>query len=189
MEVEPGKIRKRRVSINAPCHAHFLTFSCYKGYPLLAGEHSRRWMIDSLERARDRVGFDLYAFVIMPEHVHVLARPRQDDVTIAAMLRGMKQDVARTAAAWLRDQGGAWLRRLSVRKSDGSTEIRFWQRGGGYDRNIFTVEAFRETMDYIHANPVRRGLVADAVDWPWSSARHYAGSADAVLVMDSLPFR
>jgi putative transposase len=52
---------------------------------------------------------------------------------------------------------------------------RFWQPGGGYDRNITSIEALRAMIDYIHANPVRRGLVARPEDWEWSSARWYRG--------------
>lgn len=47
----------------------------------------------------------------------------------------------------------------------------FWQRGGGYDRNVRGEDALREKIGYIHANPVRRGLVERAEDWVWSSAR------------------
>jgi putative transposase len=42
---------------------------------------------------------------------------------------------------------------------------RFWQPGGGYDRNITTTEILRAMIEYLHAKPVRRGLVAKAEDW------------------------
>ena len=61
---------------------------------------------------------------------------------------------------------------------------RFWQPGGGYDRNITSTEALRAVIEYTHANPVRRGLVARAEDWEWSSARSYAGLRPAKLEMD-----
>ena len=61
---------------------------------------------------------------------------------------------------------------------------RFWQPGGGYDRNITSTLALRAAIEYIHANPVRRGLVARAEDWEWSSARWYAGLRPVKLEMD-----
>jgi hypothetical protein len=61
---------------------------------------------------------------------------------------------------------------------------RFWQPGGGYDRNITSSEALRAVIDYIPANPVRRGLVARAEDWEWSSARWYAQLLPVKLEMD-----
>jgi hypothetical protein len=41
-------------------------------------------------------------------------------------------------------------------------------------------------IEYIHNNPVRRGLAGQPTDWPWSSARFYAGLNDVILAMDPL---
>jgi putative transposase len=54
------------------------------------------------------------------------------------------------------------------------TSARFWQEGPGYDRNLSSKETILAAIDYIHLNPVRRGLAARAIDWKWSSARWYA---------------
>jgi hypothetical protein len=61
---------------------------------------------------------------------------------------------------------------------------RFWQPGGAYDRNITTPGALRAMIDYVHAHPVRRGLVARAEDWDWSSAPWYAGSRPVKIEFD-----
>jgi putative transposase len=63
----------------------------------------------------------------------------------------------------------------------------FWQRGGGYDRNVIDARTLFSMIEYIHNNPVRRGLVEDATDWIWSSARFYAGARDVPIRMDPLP--
>jgi hypothetical protein len=42
-------------------------------------------------------------------------------------------------------------------------------------------------VNYIHNNPVKRGLVEDPLDWPWSSARWYAGQGEVLLPMDGTP--
>jgi len=47
------------------------------------------------------------------------------------------------------------------------------------------IDALRAMIDYIHANPVRRGLVARAEDWEWSSARWYAGLRPVKLEIDA----
>jgi len=66
---------------------------------------------------------------------------------------------------------------------DGNPQYRFWQAGAGYDRNLFTPEAIHTSIEYIHANPVRRGLCECALDWAWSSARWYA-DLDSVFEVD-----
>ena len=48
--------------------------------------------------------------------------------------------------------------------------FRFRQEGGGYDRNLKTETAVRASIEYIHLNPVRRGLCERAVEWKWSNA-------------------
>ena len=70
------------------------------------------------------------------------------------------------------------LVRLAVREGQG-VRHRFWQPGGGYDRNITRTVALRSMIEYLHANPVRRGLVAKAEDWEWSSVHWYGDAAGA----------
>jgi len=49
---------------------------------------------------------------------------------------------------------------------------------------MFGEKTIQAAVEYIHNNPVRRGLVADALDWAWSSARWYAQAPDIKLSMD-----
>ena len=119
----------------------------------------------------------------MPEHVHVLVYPGDAPEQMSAFLRAVKEPVARKAIRHFKDHASAWLARVTV--SEGRRlRHRFWQPGGGYDRNITSDEALRAMIDYIHANPVRRGLVARVEDWEWSSARWYAGLRPVKLEMD-----
>jgi putative transposase len=63
----------------------------------------------------------------------------------------------------------------------------FWQPGGGYDRNIEKPSTLLKMIDYIHMNPVRRGLVERAVDWKWSSAAWYEGIGESPILIDHIP--
>jgi len=65
------------------------------------------------------------------------------------------------------------LPKLTVLERPGKTCYRFWQADPGFDRNLFSPEAIRASLEYIHSNPVKRGLCRRAVDWKWSSARYY----------------
>jgi putative transposase len=101
-------------------------------------------------------------------------------------LKSIKQPVARKALNHLRENAPEWLSRLEVKRG-GRVEDRFWEEGGGYDRNIYTPKAAWASVSYLHENPVRRGLVANAVHWPWSSARCYAGIEPVELMVDGCP--
>jgi len=178
--------RKTRVASNEPGHAHELTFSCFQRLPLLSKDRTRTWFVEALDRTRKRYRLELWAYVIMPEHVHLLRWPTKDPHSMSAILKSMKQPVARAAIRFLRAKNPSWLRNLEVVRA-GRIEHRFWQEGGGYDRNIFDEHVAWTCVEYIHANPVRRGLVEQPTDWPWSSARCYAGADDVVLETDGCP--
>jgi len=66
---------------------------------------------------------------------------------------------------------------------NGLSSVRFWQRGGGYDRNFWSPKHTWQTIDYIHANPVVRGLCAGNVDWSWSRPTRTAATANARLTL------
>ena len=180
-------LRKTRRTYNEPGHAHYLTFSCYRGLRLLSRDAPRRWFIEALAKARDRHAFDVHAYVIMPEHVHLLVRPRRATYQMGMFLKAVKRPVSWNAKQQLRPSGNVvCLKRLTVRKGARSV-FRFWEAGGGFDRNLWSNEALKEAVAYIHANPVRKGLVERPTDWPWSSARFWAGLDGVLLPMDPIP--
>ena len=72
-------IRKKCHRYDRPGDAHELTFSCYKRLPLLSRDRTRKWFIEAIEESRKILSFDLWAYVIMPEHAHVLIRPRDPE--------------------------------------------------------------------------------------------------------------
>lgn len=175
-----SKRRRRFTTDRAP---HELTFSCYRGYPFLGRDRVREWFVGTLERTRHSWPVDLWAWVIMPEHVHLLVAPRERGVAIGHFQGQIKEQVARTAINWMEDNSPEWIPHISIKEGK-RTRRRFWQPGGGYDRNVDDVATALQMIEYIHLNPVRRGLVTRAIDWEWSSARWYAGSAPVRLKMD-----
>ena len=159
-----------------PGTARFLTFSCYQRMPLLGDGAIRDRFVSHVETQRERLRFRVFAWVVMPEHVHMIVMP--NDGEIGPVLRGIKQGFARDVIKRWRDQGSAWLGRM--KDARGSTK--FWQRGGGYDRNVRDLDELREKIRYIHQNPVRRGLVETELDWAWSSAGDYRGESGPIRI-------
>lgn len=140
-------------------------------------------MLDGIERARADHHFDLWAYVIMPEHVHLLIWP-EDEYTISSILKTIKQSVSRRALLFVRKQAPDFFAKMADQQPSGQLSYRFWQRGGGYDRNLVEPRAIWQTMDYIHANPVRRNLCASVIDWPWSSAVEWECPGTGLLRVD-----
>jgi len=139
-------------------HLHFITFSCYRRRQRLE-PRTRRMFERALERARAKYGFRVFGYVVMPEHVHLLAS-EPEGVSLATAIKAMKQSVARR-------EGG-----------------RFWQERY-YDFNVWSERKRVEKLRYIHRNPVRRGLVESPEQWAWSSFSHYLTGERGVVEIES----
>jgi putative transposase len=179
--------RKQVRSYNEPGHAHELTFSCFRKLPLFNRDRTRQWFLEALDAARRRRNLALSAYVIMPEHVHVVLCPRDSIYEMRLIRTALKTPVQRKSLAFLRRNAPNYLPQLRDEQPNGEVHYRFWQRGGGYDRNITDPATLRTMIQYIHHNPVRRGLVGSPTDWQWSSARFYEGMQEVLLQMDPLP--
>ncbi|HEX8913735.1 MAG TPA: transposase [Humisphaera sp.] len=184
MWISEDRVKKLCRRFDDRQHAHELTFSCYRKLPLLAMDATRTWLLEAIDRARATHELALWAFVVMPEHAHVIVFPKRPDYSISAVLKSIKQPVARKAINHLRKHAPDWLRNLEVRRGDGQVVHQFWEAGGGYDRNVRNVDTLWQMIDYVHLNPVRRGLAKAATDWEWSSARQYAAVDGVRLPVD-----
>jgi putative transposase len=101
--------------------------------------------------------FTLWAYVFMPEHVHLMIYPRRTTYDIRLIRHAIKEPVGRKAIKHLRDHAPHWLPRITVNRGK-RLKRRFWQAGGGYDRNVWELATALAMIEYIHNNPVRRGL-------------------------------
>jgi putative transposase len=117
--------------------------------------------------------FDLLAFVFMPEHIHMLVFPKTATATISRLLAAIKRPHSFRVKQALVAERDPLLNRLTIRERPGRMTFRFWQEGGGYDRNLVKEKTLGKVIDYIHHNPVRRGLCESPGNWKWSSWRHY----------------
>lgn len=158
-----------RKNFNIPGNAHALTFTCYKRYPFLLKDRTRDWLAQAINEVCRDMDYRLWAYVFMPEHVHLIVYPNQPIYDIAVFRKCVKALVARKAIGYLEEHSPEWIPRIT-RQRGSRTERVFWQPGGGYDRNIENPVLLSNMIDYIHHNPVRRGLVNLPTDWMHSSA-------------------
>jgi putative transposase len=115
--------------------------------------------------------------------VHLLLYPKVGTKKISHALADIKRPVARRAIAYLVGRKSPYLRHLTVCNKS-RTYHRFWQAGPGQDHNIYDSHTAHRVVEYIHFNPVRRGLVTRAEDWYWSSAPDWFGATDVPMKVD-----
>src|SRR5437773_12154705 len=130
--------RKRCRREDIAGHAHFLTFSCFQRHAFLSRDRSRMWLMDSIALALEKHHLDLWAYVIMPEHVHLILFPREETYDIGGVLSSIKQPVAKRAVNFVRREAPEFAPHMEDRQPNGNCSLRFWQRGGGYDRNLYS---------------------------------------------------
>ena len=141
---------------------HFITFSCFHRLPFLEAPAARETFEFVLEQTQSRHLARVYAYVLMPEHIHLLIN-EPPLILVAQFLKALKQ--------------------ITSRKLRGNRP-QFWQERY-FDANIRGEVARSEVIRYIHRNPVKRGLVASPGQYRWSSFNHYATGIRGVVEIES----
>ena len=139
---------------------HFITFSCYHRLPYLRTGAARDLFERSLEAMRIRYGFVVCGYVVMPEHVHLLVSEPK-----SAILSKAIQALKLSVSVQMKERP-FWLARY-------------------YDFNVHNGEKRVEKLQYMHRNPVKRGLVEKPDMWAWSSFRHYSTGFAGVVEIES----
>lgn len=176
------KYTKRCKRHNIEGNAHELTFSCYHNQPFLLSERICTYLVDSIISSREKHQFYLWAYVFMPTHVHLLIHPKREKYSISDILLSIKQPVSRKAINYLRKNNPKGLKNLAT--SQKTRPYRFWQKGGGFDRNITKVKTAISLAHYIHNNPIRKGLVENVDNWYYSSAADWQNIRQGPISID-----
>lgn len=175
-------IRKKMKHYNEPGHAHELTFSFYRRRPYGNDPFFCRIFLEELDSTRKSQDFLIWAYVIMPSHVHMLIYPKSKEYDIAEILQHIKGKTSNRYRNLLKDKNPKLLEDFSVILK-GNKTFRLWQAGGGFDRNLWNAEPIHKSIKYIESNPVRARFVENPEDWEWSSA--YAWKNGRGVIPDS----
>ncbi|MDO8681952.1 MAG: hypothetical protein Q7N50_00525 [Armatimonadota bacterium] len=181
-----SNVRYRNIYLDN--HCHFCTASVVLFLPLFADPAACRLIINSWKKQRLRYGIKLHGFVIMPEHIHLLVSGSGANVrkfiqySLAEIARGVHMLLA--AKSQKGDLTAQQHLATIADRANGPAAIKVWKerfRAVPLDQQ----KAALVKLDYIHGNPVRRGLVLDASEWPWSSHAFYSGG-EALISVDPL---
>ena len=141
----------------------------------------RDLFVQVLEQVRQRYQFVVVAYVVMPEHFHLLiSEPEKANPSV--VIQALKLGVARRMLSARKRRE----KELTSQEGLGMNPVpqHIWQVRF-YDYNVWTGRKQVEKVRYIHRNPVRRGLVESPEQWRWSSFRAYAfGETGPVRVND-----
>lgn len=178
-----GKKIFRNIHYNTPGHAHEITYSVYRRKNIFSNPYAGEMFLFELAAARKEFSFQLWAYVIMPNHVHLLIWPLEHDYRIDVINKAIKGRMAKRFIQFTKENCTIDLLIDYLVSEDGNKQYRVWQKGGGFDRNLWNPMAIHQSIEYIEANPVRRKLAVSPEQYRWSSA--YARAKKEGVIPDS----
>ncbi|MBW3590210.1 MAG: transposase [Actinobacteria bacterium] len=128
--------------------------------PFFSCEERALACLNALEKERRRIRLDVYGFVLMPDHFHIVIPPFRWPVG--------------SVVQWLKLASAYWLR------AEGLIPNSPWARGY-WDRAIWDENQLRNALTYIHANPVKAELAESIDDYRFSSHGFYEDGRDTIL--------
>ncbi len=161
--------------------ARFVTFCTHRHIPLLTNAAFRAIVAEAISTVKTQSTFTLLAYVIMPEHVHLVIVPAEN-TKVGPTIGEIKRVSAMEIHKLIPEQDSDLLKRLTVVRN-GVRRFALWQRRC-YDHNCRSEVSVWEMVKYCHHNPVARKLVPNPEDWRWSSCRWYKGLRDGPLEVD-----
>ncbi len=157
---------------------YFVTFSVVDWLPIFVSEATCRIVTNSLNFCRERKGLCINAYVIMPTHFHAIVFDRNWNAELLqATLTEFRKFTGRSLCDFFESRMPRCFAETFRRTSPADRERRFWQPST-HPEAIQSEKFWRQKFDYIHENPVRKGLVRRAAEWRYSSAAYYFSDGD-----------
>ena len=175
---------RSRYKIYEDQHPHFLTCTVINWLPLFGSPAIAQIILDSWRFLQQNHRLEIYAYVIMENHLHLIASSEH----LSKEIGDFKSFTARSIIDFLTERNAqdilgqlGWASLLDCpsfgfyklrHKEDRTYQL--WQEGS-HPQWIQSEDMMRQKVAYIHHNPVKRGYVDDPAHWRYSSARDYAG--------------
>ena len=167
---------------------HYITIATVEWIDFFTRRKYKDIIVDSLVYCRKGKGLELYCYVVMTNHIHLICRAKEG-FKLSDILRDFKRHTAKYIIKQIQENPQEsrreWL--LEILQKAGSKNqknkiYQFW-RQDNHPVALTKTETIDQKLDYIHNNPVEEGFVQRPEDYLYSSARNYA-ELDNVLEID-----
>jgi putative transposase len=162
--------------------AHFVTSTAVAWLPIFTTASRCDVLVQSLEYCRAKKNLKIYAWVVLDNHFHaILSAP-----DLQRVMADLKRHTARRLLELLEAEKAEWLLnqlRYHCASYKTESEHQVWQEGY-HPQAIPTDEIMLQKLEYLHNNPVKRGLVALPEHWRYSSAHEWLPGAMPLLRCD-----
>ncbi len=163
---------RSRYRIFDDAYPHFVTCTVVGWLPVFMRPEVVEILLDSLRFLQRERGLQLFGYVIMENHLHLIAKADE----LAERIGQFKSFTARNIIDLLMRRAETGLLhelRFQKRNHKSDREFQFWDEGS-HAQQIDSDEMMLQKLEYIHQNPLRRGYIDDPTHWRYSSARNYS---------------
>jgi len=144
-------------------------------------------LLDTIKESLSSYAVKLHAFVILPDHLHLLVTPTMEKFTISDFMKGIKGksaiEINRCRHEFIRAKAKGTVKTVPT---NDNTKTRIWQHQF-LDHVVRDEEDYRKHIEYIHNNPVKHNLCKEPWEYRWSSYRYYMNNEDVIVQIDKLP--
>jgi len=136
-------------------------------------------IIESLTYCQKEKGMEIYAWCIMPSHIHLVFKAKKNNPsdlirdfkrhTSKVLQKSIEDNIQESRKEWI-----LWMMERAGNKNSNVKKRQFWQQHNK-PIELWSNEVIEQKIDYIHNNPVVSGFVINAYDWKYSSSRSYVG--------------
>jgi REP element-mobilizing transposase RayT len=138
--------RLERTWVASPLY--FVTTCTLRRRKVLAEKRVAEILVEEWQAARERHGWTVGRYVIMPDHVHFFCAAQLKTRKLQAFIQKWKEWSSKRASRELQMPAGLWQEEF-------------------FDHVLRSNESYNKKWEYVRQNPVRAGLVSAAEDWPW----------------------
>jgi REP element-mobilizing transposase RayT len=172
---------RSRYKVNDPHHAHFVTATVVEWLPVFTTAVCCDIIVRALEHCRAHKGLRIHGWVILDNHLHAILNAPD----LSAVLRDFKSYTARELLVQIKADGRDWLlnQLAYYRAAHKATAHQLWQEGS-HPQALLDDAMFQQKLEYLHNNPLKRGMVVSPEHWRYSSAHEGLGGALPVLRCD-----
>ena len=166
---------------------YFVTFSVIRWIDVFTRREYKDILIDSINYCIKNKGLEVYAWVIMSNHVHMIIstkdKPMQDILrdmkrhTSKAIVKAIDENTQESKREWM-----LWFFGREGKGNPNNEQYQFWQQGN-HPIELWSNEVIDQKLDYLHNNPVVAGWVDMPEHYLYSSARDYAGDKGLIDIV------
>jgi putative transposase len=156
---------------------YFISFATVNWVDIFTRNEYKDELIKCWQYCQEKKGLDIYAWCIMPSHVHMIISSH--DKKLEDIVRDMKSFISTKMRTLLQEHPQesrrewiVWMLKRQGKKNNNNTDWQFWQQHN-QPIEITNSKQYVEIVYYIHQNPVVSGFVYEAEQWIYSSAKNY----------------